>query len=128
MLCLVHAHLIMTGESFFACRCVRLDGANYNNNRNNTTRNWIVLLNILNLKRKITQHYLDWGWLFIFHNKNGVLIRAIYSPTDMVIILNGLSSRRIQEADSFPLLTPPPFTSPLRMYLAQYLREFMLAH
>ena len=75
MLCLMHAHLIMTGESFFACRCLRLDGANHNNNRNNTTRNWIVLLNILNLKRKVTQHYLDWGWHFIFHNKNGVLIR-----------------------------------------------------
>ena len=24
-------------------------------------RNWIVLLNIINLIRKITQHYLDWG-------------------------------------------------------------------
>ena len=24
-------------------------------------RNWIVLLNIINAMRKITQHYLDWG-------------------------------------------------------------------
>ena len=46
----------------------------------------------------------------------------------MVIILNGLLSRRIQEADSFPFLISPPFTSPLRMYLVQYLSQFILAH
>ena len=50
--------------------------------------------------------------------KNRVLIRAIYSPTDMVISLNELLSRRIQEVDSFPILIPPLFTSPLRTYLA----------
>ena len=33
----------------------------HNNNGNHTKRNWIILLNIINLKRKITQHYLDWG-------------------------------------------------------------------
>ena len=61
----------------------------------------------------------------IVHNKNGVLIWAIYSPTDMVITLNGLSSRRIQEADSFPFLIPPLFTSSLRTYLAQYLQKLL---
>ena len=24
-------------------------------------RNWIILLNIINVKKEITQHYLDWG-------------------------------------------------------------------
>ena len=33
----------------------------YNNNGNNTTRNWIILLNIINVKKEIIQHYLDWG-------------------------------------------------------------------
>ena len=33
----------------------------HNNNGNNTTRNWIILLNIINVKKEITQHYLDWG-------------------------------------------------------------------
>ena len=32
-----------------------------NNNRNNTTRNWIIFLKIINVKKEITQHYLDWG-------------------------------------------------------------------
>ena len=32
----------------------------YKNNGNNTKRNWIILLNIINLKRKNTQHYLEW--------------------------------------------------------------------
>ena len=31
----------------------------YNNNENNTTRNWVILLNIINVKKEITQHYLD---------------------------------------------------------------------
>ena len=34
---------------------------NYNNNGNNTTRNWIILLNIIDVKKGNTQHYLDWG-------------------------------------------------------------------
>ena len=33
----------------------------HNNNGNNTMRNWIVLLNIINSMRKITRHYLNWG-------------------------------------------------------------------
>ena len=33
----------------------------HNNNGNNTKKNWIILLNFINLKREITQHYLDWG-------------------------------------------------------------------
>ena len=33
----------------------------HNNDGNNTTRNWIILLNIINVKKEITQHYLDWG-------------------------------------------------------------------
>ena len=36
-------------------------GAKHNNNGDNTMRNWIVLLNMINLKRKITQYYLNWG-------------------------------------------------------------------
>ena len=36
-------------------------GAKHNNNGDNTMRNWIVLLNIINLKRKITQYYLNWA-------------------------------------------------------------------
>ena len=40
---------------FTACWC------NHNNNENNTTRNWIILLNIISIKKGITQHYLDWG-------------------------------------------------------------------
>ena len=31
-----------------------------NDNGNNIKRNWIILLNFINLKREITQHYLDW--------------------------------------------------------------------
>ena len=34
---------------------------NHNNNENNTTRNWIILLNIISIKKGITQHNLDWG-------------------------------------------------------------------
>ena len=34
---------------------------NHNNNGNNTTRNWIILLNIISIKKGITQHNLDWG-------------------------------------------------------------------
>ena len=34
---------------------------NHNNNWNNTTRNWIILLNIISIKKRITQHNLDWG-------------------------------------------------------------------
>ena len=41
----------------------------YNNNWNNTIRNWIILLNIINLKRKITQHYLDWGTVLALFKK-----------------------------------------------------------
>ena len=46
--------------------CVRITWCecwcNHNNNENNTTRNWIILLNIINIKKKkITQHNLDWG-------------------------------------------------------------------
>ena len=33
----------------------------HNNDGNNTTRNWIILLNSINVKKEITQHYLDWG-------------------------------------------------------------------
>ena len=73
---------------------------------------------------------LDWVWMSLFISSMGLtkLIRAIYLPTNMVISLNGLSSRRIQEADSFPILIPPLFTSSLRTYLAQYLRQYILAH
>ena len=45
----------MCGLSFFITV-----GANTNNG-NNTTRNWIILLNIINVKKEIIQHYLDWG-------------------------------------------------------------------
>ena len=35
---------------------------NHNNNENNITRNWIILLNIISIKKGITQHnFLDWG-------------------------------------------------------------------
>ena len=37
---------------------------NHVDNENNTKRNWIILLNFINLKREITQHYLDWGTAF----------------------------------------------------------------
>ena len=33
---------------------------NHNNNENNITRNWIILLNIISIKKGITQHNLDW--------------------------------------------------------------------
>ena len=33
----------------------------HNNNENNIKRNWIILLNFINLKREITLYYLDWG-------------------------------------------------------------------
>ena len=33
----------------------------HNDNANNTKRNWIILLNFINLNREITQYYLDWG-------------------------------------------------------------------
>ena len=39
----------------------RLCWCNHNNNGNNTTRNWIILLNIISIKKGITQHNLDWG-------------------------------------------------------------------
>ena len=34
---------------------------NHNNNGNNTTRNWIILLNIISIKKGITQHNLNRG-------------------------------------------------------------------
>ena len=34
---------------------------NHNNNGNNTRRIWIILLNIISIKKGITQHNLDWG-------------------------------------------------------------------
>ena len=43
---------------FTLCWC------NHNNNGNNTTRNWIILLNIISIKKGITQHNLDWGAAF----------------------------------------------------------------
>ena len=45
--------LYWKGQNF--CWC------NHNNNGNNTTRNWIILLNIISIKKGITQHNLDWG-------------------------------------------------------------------
>ena len=49
-------------KSVVQCLCYNeIVGAKHNNNGNKTKRNWIILLNIINLKRKITQHYLDWG-------------------------------------------------------------------
>ena len=64
--------MAITKQRYYICWC------KHNNNGNNTKRNWIIFLNIINLKRKITQHYLDWsatlalfkeiqalGWLFI---------------------------------------------------------------
>ena len=74
------------------------------------------------LKNEMAQMDSPLSGLMALHFKNGVLIRVIYSPTDMVIILNRLSSRRIQEAYSFLFLISPPFTSPLCTYLAQYLK------
>ena len=70
------------------------------------------------------------GWLNFVTGADllWLVSRAIYSPMDMVISLNGLSSRRIQEVDLFPILIPPLFTSPLRTYLVQYLRQYILAH
>ena len=33
----------------------------HNNNENNTKKNWIILLNIIDVKKGNIQHYLDWG-------------------------------------------------------------------
>ena len=41
-------------------------GAKHNNNRNNTNKNWIILLNIINLKIRNIQHYLDYDAALIF--------------------------------------------------------------
>ena len=46
--------------------CFKSCWCNYNNNGNNTTRNWIILLNIISIKKGITQHNLDWGVAFAF--------------------------------------------------------------
>ena len=45
----------MTRSTFTNCWCY------HNNNGNNTTRNWIILLNIISMKKGITQHNLYWG-------------------------------------------------------------------
>ena len=45
--------LYWKGQNFCWCK--------HNNNGNNTTRNWIILLNIISIKKGITQHNLDWG-------------------------------------------------------------------
>ena len=47
--------LAMTRSTFTNCWFY------HNNNGNNTTRNWIILLNIISIKKGITQHNLDWG-------------------------------------------------------------------
>ena len=62
-------------------------------------RNWIILLNIINLKRKITQHYLDWsvalalfkeiqalGWLNFVTDIDLLWLVSpkIHSPTSVV--------------------------------------------
>ena len=45
----------MTITTMYNCWC------KHNDNENNIKRNWIIFLNYINLKREITQHYLDWG-------------------------------------------------------------------
>ena len=45
---------------------LKIVGAKHNNNGNNTKRNWIILLNIINLKIRNIQHYLDWGVTLAF--------------------------------------------------------------
>ena len=73
---------------------------------------------------------LDWVWMSLFISSMGLTKLLHYSDIMGVTRLwqNGLSSRRIQEANSFPILIPPLFTSSLRTYLAQYLRQYILAH
>ena len=48
-------HKIIISKYIKMCWC------NHNNNGNNTTKNWIILLNIISIKKGITQHNLDWG-------------------------------------------------------------------
>ena len=43
------------------CGATGMCWCNHNNNGNNTTRNWIILLNIISIKKGITQHNLDRG-------------------------------------------------------------------
>ena len=43
----------------------RLCWCKHNNNWNNTMKNWIIFLNIINLKIKITQHYFDTSTLHL---------------------------------------------------------------
>ena len=45
----------------------------HNNNENTTMRNWIIFLNIINVKKEITQHYLDWGIAFALFKEIQVL-------------------------------------------------------
>ena len=66
-------------------------------------------------------------WLVEISNKFiwFLLCRALFKEIQAFGWLNFVTGA---EADSFPFLIPPPFTFPLRTYLAQYLRQFMLAH
>ena len=48
-----------------------LKAEHYNYNGNNTTRNWIIILNIINVKKEITQHYLNWDATLLLTNGYG---------------------------------------------------------
>ena len=48
-----------------------LKAEHYNNNGNNTMRNWIIIMNIINVKKEITQHYLDWCAALLLTNGYG---------------------------------------------------------
>ena len=48
-----------------------LKAEHYNYNGNNITRNWIIILNIINGKKEITQHYLNWGAALLLTNGYG---------------------------------------------------------
>ena len=143
---------------------------NHNNNGNNTTRNWIILLNIISIKKGITQHNLDWGATLALFKEIQVLgwlnfitgadLLWLVSPwiqqpnkccmarTTFAQSVEAQSSTRKIEHPPLPKISlffslcvlwivvtcivnffiPPLFTSSLRTYLAQYLRQYILAH
>ena len=103
----------------------------------------MILLNIISIKKEITQHNLDWGAsLALFKEIQALSWQNFVTDADFLWLV----SPNIQQPNkcctkapqnyrlngphkiTTQFILPPLFTSPLRTYLAQYLRQYILTH
>ena len=107
---------------------------NHNNNRNNTTRNWIILLNIISIKKGITQQNLDWGAALAFFKEIQALSWLNFvTGADILWLVSPRIQQPLFKILHFSIIKMEYFDTstlhlPLRTYLAQYLRQYILDH